>query len=296
MQVGIQLPEIERVVHWPEYKAMAELAEEVGFASIWLGDHLLYDKPDGPQGPWECWTLLAAIAAVTERVLIGPLVSPTGFRGAALLAKMAGTVDEISDGRLILGLGSGWNEREFSAFGFPFEKRVSRFAEEFEIITGLIRHGRVDFEGEYHTARDAVLVPPARADMPIMIGSTGPRMLRLTAGEMDWWNEWWSRFDNDPELLPPYIDRLDGALRAAGRDPDEVVRSVALLVGLEGATGRLMGSKTDSPPIVGSVDEIADQLLAFSGTVDHVQIVVDPITIESIEKLAPVVDKIHAST
>jgi len=157
----------------------------------------------------------------------------------------------------------------------------------------LIRHGQVDYEGEYHSAPATVLVPPTRPDLPIMIGSTGPRMLSLTAAHMDWWNEWWSRFDNSPALLPPYIDRLDDALRAAGREPEEVVRSVALLVGLEGATGRLMGAKTDSPPITGTADEVADQLLAFSRMVDHVQIVVDPITIESIERLAPVVEKVH---
>lgn len=295
MQLGIQLPEIERFVPWPEYEAMARLAEQVGFASIWLGDHLLYDKPDGPRGPWECWSLLAAIAAVTEAALIGPLVSPTGFRSPPLLAKMAATVDEIAAGRLVLGLGSGWNEREFAAFGFEFDRRVSRFAEAFEIVTGLIRTGRSDFAGDFYRVDDCRLVPPARADMPIMIGSTGPRMLAITAGEMNWWNEWWSRFDNSPDGLDPLLDRLDTALRRAGRDPSEVVRSVALLVAVEGGSGRLMGADTDSPPISGSAGEVADRLLQFSDRIDHVQLVVDPITVESIERLAPVVDRVHSS-
>lgn len=294
MRVGIQLPEIERVVPWPEYAEMARLAEDVGFASLWLGDHLLYDRPDGPMGPWECWTMLAAIAAVTDRVLLGPLVSPTAFRGPAMLAKMAGTVDEISNGRLVLGLGSGWNRREFEAYDAAFDKRVSRFEEAFAIITGLIRHGSVDFVGEYHSAPNTRLVPPARPDMPIMIGSTGQRMLRIAAPEMNWWNEWWSRFDNSPEGLAPLLARLDSALRAAGRDPSEVVRSVALLIQLEGGVGRQMGAVTATAPISGTPAEIATQLLAFSEQIDHVQLVVDPITSESIEALAPVVERIHA--
>jgi alkanesulfonate monooxygenase SsuD/methylene tetrahydromethanopterin reductase-like flavin-dependent oxidoreductase (luciferase family) len=293
MQIGIQLPEIERIVPWPEYQAMAVAAEDAGFDSLWLGDHLLYDKPDGSKGPWECWTLLAAIAAVTERPLLGPLVTPTGFRGPALLAKMAGTVDEIAGGRLILGLGSGWNRREFDAFDFPFDKRVSRFEEAFTIIVGLIRSGLVDFSGEYYRAPNTRLIPPPRTDLPIMIGSTGPRTLAITAREMNWWNEWWSRFGNSPEGLGPLVDRVDGALLAAGRDPGEVVKSVALMVQLPGGEGRVMGAEVDAPPISGSARDIADQILRFSPLIDHVQLVVDPITLDSIEALEPVVARVH---
>ncbi|NNK92298.1 MAG: LLM class flavin-dependent oxidoreductase [Acidimicrobiia bacterium] len=294
MQIGIQLPEIERVVAWPEYKLMAVLAEEVGFASLWVGDHLLYDKPDGPKGPWECWSLLAALAAVTDRVLLGPLVTPTGFRNPALLAKMAGTVDEISDGRLILGLGSGWNRREYDAFGFPYEKRVSRFEEAYEIIVSLIRTGRSDFDGAYHRNADNALIPAPRPDLPIMIGSTGPRMLSIGALHMDWWNEWWNRFGNTVEGLRPFAQRVDDAVIAAGRDPAEITKSVALHVALPGGGGRLMGAKVDSPPITGTTDEMAETIAGFAELVDHVQLVVDPITIESIETLAPVVAAIHA--
>ncbi len=293
MDIGIQLPEIERFVPWPEYREMALAAEGAGFDSLWLGDHLLYDKPDGAKGPWECWTLLAAIAAVTERPLLGPLVSPTAFRSPALLAKMAGTVDEIAGGRLVLGLGSGWNQREFDAFDFPFDKRVARFEEAFAVITALIRTGHVDFSGDYHRAPNTELVPPARPDLPIMIGSTGPRMLAITAGEMDWWNEWWSHFGNSADGLGPFVDRVDGAIRASGRDPDEVVKSVALLVQLPGGEGRLMGAAAAAEPITGSAAEIADQILRFSPLIDHVQLVVDPITVESIEALEPVVERVH---
>src|SRR5919106_6729540 len=140
MRVGIQLPEVEREVRWPEYLAMARAAEEVGFDSIWLGDHLLYRDDDlgRERGPWDAWTLLAALAAVTERVQLGPLVACTAFHPPGVLAKAAATVDEISEGRLVLGLGAGWNETEFRAFGIPFDRRVSRFEEAFGIIRRLL--------------------------------------------------------------------------------------------------------------------------------------------------------------
>lgn len=291
MQIGIQLPEIERFVPWPEYRTMAITAENAGFDSLWLGDHLLYDRPEGPTGPWECWSLLSAVAAVTDRVLLGPLVSPTGFRNPGLLAKMASTVDEVSGGRLVLGLGSGWNEREYTAFGYPFDHRVDRFEEAFSIIADLIRTGSSDFSGEHHRQVENHLVPPARPDLPIMIGSTGPRMLGITASEMDWWNEWFVRFANDPAQLPPLIERVDRALVEAGRDPSEIVKSVALYVSIGS------GDERDIPdgiePISGNAGEIAQRILAFSDLVDHVQLVVDPITVGSMERLGPVVEEVH---
>lgn len=273
---------------------MARTAEVVGFDSLWVGDHLLYDKPDGPRGPWECWSVLAALAAITERPLLGPLVSPTGFRNPGLLAKMAGTVDEISDGRLVLGLGSGWNRREYDAFGFPYEQRVSRFEEAFAIIVDLIRTGTSSLQGAYHRADELHLVPPARPDLPIMIGSTGPRMLAITAPHMDWWNEWWNRFGNTPEGLEPVVARLDAALTDAGRDPANITKSVAVFVQMPGGEGRIMGARTDAPAITGGADEMASRLLAFAPLVDHLQLVVDPITEASIEQLAAVVELVHA--
>ena len=293
MQVGIQLPEAERFVPWAEYREMAVLAEDVGFDSIWLGDHLFYDKPDGLIGPHECWTLMSAIAAVTDRVLLGPLVTPTGFRNPAMLAKMAATVDEVAGGRLVLGLGSGWYRREFEGFGHPYDNRVSRFEEAFRIIVDLIRTGQADLDGRWHQANDARLVPPARPELPIMVGSTGPRMLSITAREMNWWNEWWSRFDNDPDKLEPLVAQVDDAVTAAGRDPAEVTKSVAVMVELPGGTGRTQGTTEQVAPMTGSTDEIAGQLLAFSHLVDHLQLVVDPITAGSIEALAAVVEAVH---
>src|SRR5687767_5822246 len=150
-KIGVQLPEVERRVSWPELFAMARRAEAVGFDSLWLGDHLLYDLPSGEtRGPWEVWTSLAALAAVTERIELGPLVASTGFHAPAMLAKQAATVDAISGGRLILGIGAGWNEREYRAFGFPYDRRVSRFEEAFTILRMLLREGRADVEGEFY--------------------------------------------------------------------------------------------------------------------------------------------------
>ena len=195
----------------------------------------------------------------------------------------------------MFGLGAGWNRREFDAYGFPYDNRVSRFEEAFEIITSLIRTGRADFHGVYHTASDNHLIPPARPDLPIMIGSTGPRMLSITAADMDWWNEFWLRFDNHPDALRPLVARVDEALRTAGRDPTSIVKSVALYVQMSGGQGRRMGASGTTDPIGGSPDEITAQLLAFSDLVDHVQLVVDPITIESITALAPVVEAVHTA-
>src|SRR6202034_4870890 len=137
---------------------MARAAEGVGFDSLWLGDHLLYDLPGGvTRGPWEAWTALVALAAATERIELGPLVASTSFHAPAMLAKQAATVDAISGGRLIVGLGAGWNEREYRAFGFPYDHRVSRFGEAFTIIRGLLRGGRVDFDGAYSQGEDSLI-------------------------------------------------------------------------------------------------------------------------------------------
>src|SRR6201999_4372434 len=150
-RVGIQLPEVERRVDWPELLSMARTAEDVGVDSLWLGRHLLSALPGGvTRGPWEAWATLAALAVATERVELGPLVASTSFHAPAMLAKQAATVDAISGGRLILGLGAGWNEREYRAFGFPYDRRVSRFEEALAIIAPLLRNGRTTFHGEFY--------------------------------------------------------------------------------------------------------------------------------------------------
>ena len=296
LRVGIQLPEVERVVRWPELLAMARLAEDVGFDSLWLGDHLLYRFADGSsRGPWEAWTTLAGIAAATTKIRLGPLVASTAFHSPAMLAKLAATVDEISGGRLILGLGAGWNDVEFEAFGFPFDHRIDRFEEAFTVIRGLLRDGSIDFEGRYVQARHAELLPrPARpGGPPLLIGSSGPRMLRITMPHVDAWNVWYTDIGNQPEGLAPFLARVDEACRAVGRDPASVERTAAVLVRLPGGRGRVMGDfrSAEIPPLTGDADELADGLRAYAlAGLAEVQLVVDPITTSSIEALAPMLE------
>ncbi|HEU4331600.1 MAG TPA: LLM class flavin-dependent oxidoreductase [Lapillicoccus sp.] len=289
LRVGVQLPEVERRVDWPELITMARTAEDVGLDSVWLGDHLLYDLPGGvTRGPWEVWTSLAALAAVTERVELGPLVASTGFHAPPMLAKMAATVDGISGGRLVLGMGAGWNEREYTAFGFPFDHRISRFEEAFTIVRTLLREGRVDFRGGYYDAADCVLDPrPARpGGPPIMLGSTGPRMLRIGLPHVDLWNTWWSDYANDPAEFARLKDRVDAAAAEAGRAPGDVGATAAVYVQLAGGSGRVMGDssyKAEVRPVPGEPAAIAEHLqaMAEAGAV-HVQLVLDPITVDSI--------------
>ena len=273
---------------------MARTAEGVGFDSLWLGDHLLYDLPGGvTRGPWEAWTALAALAAATERVELGPLVASTSFHAPAMLAKQAATVDAISGGRLIVGLGAGWNEREYRAFGFPYDHRVSRFEEAFTIIRGLLRGGRVDFDGAYYRVEDCVLDPgPTRpGSPPLMLGSTSPRMMRIGLPHVDAWNVWWSDYGNTPDGFAAVRDRVDEAAVQAGRMPGEVAATAAVLVSLPGGTGRLTGDVSSGPirPVQGSPADISGHLEAMAGAgATHLQLVVDPITMGSIEMLGDV--------
>jgi alkanesulfonate monooxygenase SsuD/methylene tetrahydromethanopterin reductase-like flavin-dependent oxidoreductase (luciferase family) len=173
ISVGVQLPEVEREVRWPEYAAMARTAERCGLDSIWLGDHLLYRDDGRPErGPWEAWTLLAALAAVTERVRLGPLVACASFHPPGVLAKMAAAVAEVSGGRFVLGLGAGWNETEYRAFGLPYDNRVSRFEESFEIVRRMLAGERVTLAGRFWQAEDAVLLPRPANPVPLMVGSS----------------------------------------------------------------------------------------------------------------------------
>ena len=274
---------------------MARTAEEVGFDSIWIGDHLLYDLPAGPRGPWEAWTTLAAIAAVTERVELGPLVASTSFHAPPMLAKQAATVDAISEGRLILGMGAGWNRREYDAFGFAYDRRVSRFEEAFTIVRSLLREGRIDFHGEFYDADDCVLHPrsPRPEGPPLMVGSTGPRMLGITLPHVDAWNVWWSDYGNTPDAFAGQKAEVDALATSLGRDPTTLAATAAVFVQLEGGGGRQMGdygAGARIEPITGSATEIADRLTAFAAAgADHIQLVVDPITRSSIEWLSDVI-------
>lgn len=289
MRVGIQLPEVEREVRWPEYLSMARAAEDVGFHSIWLGDHLLYRGDGGPErGPWDAWTLLAALAAATERVRLGPLVACTAFHPPGLIARMAAALAEVSGGRFVLGLGAGWNEDEFRAFGIPFDRRVSRFEESFTIIRGLLAGERVSFEGTYCQAEDAVLLPAPPEPPPLMIGSNGPRMLGISLPHVEIWNTWFEDFGNRPEGFAELNGRISEAARDAGRDPSEIERSACVYVSLDGSDDQ-HGRSPDAPPLEGPPERIASTLNEFAEAgADELILVVSPITERSIRELAAV--------
>ena len=295
--VGVQLPEVEREVRWPELRAIARTAEQAGFNSVWFGDHLLYRYASGEtRGPWEAWTTLAGLAEATERVALGPLVAATAFHAPFMLAKQAATVDEISGGRLVLGIGAGWNPVEFAALGAPFDHRIGRFEEAFTIVRTLLAHGAIDFEGGFFTARDADLLPrPARpGGPPILIGSTGPRMLAATVPYVQAWNAWYADTDNAPAGVAALRDVVDAAARAAGREPGDIERTVAVLVRMPGGTGRVMGDTSERQavvPLEGTPERLAEELRAYAREgIGHVQLVLDPITEASVAALAPVLE------
>lgn len=267
---------------------MSQAAEEVGFDSVWLGDHLLY-RDDGREerGPWEVWTQLAGIAAVTERVEVGPLVACASFHPPGVLAKMAASVDEISGGRLVLGLGAGSNLMDHQAFGLPQDRLVSRFEEGFEIVRRLVAGERVTFRGRYFEADDAVLLPTPARRIPLMAGTTGERMLSITLPHVDRWNTWYLWFENRPELFADLNGRVDAAAELAGRDPGEILRSACLLVEVDPrAVQRPRDRDVEAIP----AGRVPDALrgLAEAGA-DEVILVVRPITEESIRALGPVV-------
>ena len=295
LKVGVQLPEVERECRWSEILDMARAIEDLGYDSLWLGEHLLYrwqDRP--PRGPWEAWAMLAALAAATKRVELGPFVACTAFHNPAILAKRADTIDEISGGRFILGLGAGWNETEFRAFGVPFDHRIDRFEEAFTIIRTLLREGAVDFEGTYYSARDCELLPrgPRPKGPPLMIGSTGQRMLRIAAPFVDSWNAWFADTENSPAGVAALTAKVDDACAEVGRDPADIERTVAVLVQLPGGSGRTMGETTKSQtvrPLSGAPEEMAEELRAYARAgIGHVQLVLDPISRDSIERFARV--------
>jgi alkanesulfonate monooxygenase SsuD/methylene tetrahydromethanopterin reductase-like flavin-dependent oxidoreductase (luciferase family) len=286
LRVGIQLPEVEREVRWLEVASIACAAEKAGFDSVWAGDHLLY-RGDGrtERAPWDAWTILAGLATVTERVAIGPLVACTAFRPPGLLARTAAAVDELSGGRLVVALGAGWNEAEFRAFGVPYDQRVSRFEESFEIVRRLLSGERVTHTGRFHRVEDAVLLPPPARRPPLMIGSNGSRMLAITLPHVDAWNTWYDAYGNTPAGFAALNRRIDDATAKAGRDPAAIARSACVFVLLDPSVSE-RPIEDHAPPVEGPAERIAAHLydLAEAGA-DEAILIVSPITERSVGEL-----------
>jgi alkanesulfonate monooxygenase SsuD/methylene tetrahydromethanopterin reductase-like flavin-dependent oxidoreductase (luciferase family) len=272
MEIGVQLPEVEREVRWPELLEIARLVEARGFDSLWLGDHMLYRGDGRPErGPWDVWTTLAALAAETERVKLGPLVAATAFHEPGLIARMAAAIDEISGGRFVLGLGTGWNATEFDAFGIPFDRKVSRFEEAFEIIRRLLAGERVTFAGAFYTVRDAVLLPPPARRLPLMVGGHGPRLLAVTLPHVDAWNTWYAWYGNS-------VDRFAELSAGIG-----VRKSACVLVTVDGGRGE---RPADNPVPVEQLREHLDALAAAGA--DEAILVLDPIDAGAVGRTADV--------
>ena len=284
MKIGVQLPEVEYEARRDELAAMARAAEEVGFDSVWVGDHLLYRDP--VRGPWDAWTTLAWLAGITERVELGPLVACTAFHPPGLLARMAAATHELSGGRLVLGLGCGWNEVEFRAFGLPFDHLVSRFEEAFTIVRGLLAGEHVTFHGRYHDVDDALLLPKPATSPKLMLGANAPRMLSIGLPHVDSWNTWFSRYGNTVEGFAAENAGIDAAAERAGRDPATLERSACVFVSVESAGVR--NNDEDVEPVPADALAAHLQSLADAGA-DEVILVADPITEASIRSLGTVI-------
>ena len=275
-----------------DIRAMAQAAEAAGFDSFWLADHLIFREPgEEEKGAWEALTFLAARAATTPRVSIGSLVACTSFLNPALLAKMADGLDEISDGRFILGLGADWHEPEYAAFGYPFDHRAGRFEEALRIIAPLLREGRVDFAGQYYSARECVLRPrgPSKAGAPIWIGGKGPRMMRLVARYADAWNTVWHQ---QPTGILDARPKLIEACAAVGRDPATIALTAGSFAHLL-APGEQ--PRPDGTSITGSPEQMAEALRGFEAAgVTHLVLNLEPCELRSIERLGPVIELLRA--
>jgi alkanesulfonate monooxygenase SsuD/methylene tetrahydromethanopterin reductase-like flavin-dependent oxidoreductase (luciferase family) len=302
LQLGLFLPVMEGwlgdgwLPRWPEIARLAELAEAVGFDAVFVPDHLVIGEsaywgiPAGEtRGTWEAWTVVSALAARTRRVGIGTFVLGAGFRNPALLAKMAATADEVSEGRLILGLGCGSHPPEYAAFGYPYDHRVDRFEEALQIIVPLLREGRVDFAGRFHAARACELLPrgPRPTGPPIWIAAYQPRMMRLAARWGDAFVTAWSR---DARAAAEPLGRIDAACAEVGRVPATLGRVVGVIV----RPGSAPRPPLPMGTLGGSAEEIATGLLGFHAAgVGHVVCMLDPRDTRGVEAFAAVIELVR---
>jgi probable F420-dependent oxidoreductase len=280
MKIGLMLPMSDDdgagTPAWPVIRDLARQAEAGGADSVWVYDHLIFRLDAQATGIHEAWTLLSAIAVATERVELGTIVLATSFRNPALLAKMATTLDAISGGRLILGVGCGWHEPEYTAFGYPFDHRVDRFEEALQLLGPLLREGAVTFAGDYYRADDCVILPRGpRERIPLLVAAKGPRMLRLTVDHADAWNTAW--FGMPDDRLGQRLADLRATCAEAGRDPSTLEITVGITVKAE--AGDDWGRPGAPAALLAQPDVVADALRAYAELgVGHVQLDVQPAT------------------
>ncbi len=264
MRIGVCIPISERgserrVLSFVRMRELALLTEHGGLDSIWVADHLLFRGADDQvRGAWEAVSMLGALAEATSRVELGPLVLCTPFRNPGVIAWIANTLDEISQGRFVLGLGSGWHQPEFDAFGFEFNRRVSVFADALEVLVPLLRDGDVDYDGRWARGHAELHPLPKRpTGPPILIAGSKPRMMGLIARWADRWNSVWYGLPTD-EFRDERGD-LVAACEAIGRDPGTIEVSVGIVIKDPRTIDR-----NDGDAIVGKTEDIADAFAAWS--------------------------------
>jgi alkanesulfonate monooxygenase SsuD/methylene tetrahydromethanopterin reductase-like flavin-dependent oxidoreductase (luciferase family) len=297
MKVGACLPIGERgperrAFGYGQMRDMAVAAEQGGLDSIWVADHLFFDAGDGEpvRGVWESMAMLGALADATTRVELGPLVLCTPFRNPGMIAWAANTLEEISGGRFVLGLGSGWHKPEFDAFGFEFTRRVSVFADSLEVIIPLLRDRTVDYEGDFAVGR-AELRPtaPRPGGPPIMIAGTKPRMMGLISRWADRWNDVWFGLPTDEFRDNRAL--LQDACQTIGRDPASIEVSAGIVIKDPRAAER-----DDAEQIVGQAEHIAEALAAWRDEgVDEVMCRMEPPSVEMVQEIAEATAKLRAA-
>lgn len=294
MGIGLMVPISEEAAfggtpHFSDIAEMAETARQVGFDALWFADHFTFGTPEeGQRGMWEAFTMIAGVAARVPDIRLGTLVACTGFRNPGLIAKLTESIDDISGGRFILGLGAGWHQPEYDQFGMPFDYRVSRFEDAIRIIHPLLRTGAATHEGRFYSADHAVNQPrgPRPQGAPILVGSSGDRMLGMVAEYADAWNTVWH---NDAEAVRPLMDKVDEACRHVGRDPQTLVRTVGGNVAMEGYLGRRPN------PIEGDDAHKAERIAGFRKIgMRHFVAGLDPCTPATIEAFGRVLEMLDA--
>jgi alkanesulfonate monooxygenase SsuD/methylene tetrahydromethanopterin reductase-like flavin-dependent oxidoreductase (luciferase family) len=287
-----------RAPTWKSVRDLARTAESVGFDMFVFEDALLYRGEETTDGVWESVSIAGAIAASTDRIRFGQSVVNSPYRSPAMVASIATTLDEISGGRYVLGIGAGnTSDSDYEAFGFPTDKRYSRFAEAIEIIHGLLRDGKIDYEGSYYSARDAELVlrGPERQGPRINIAAGGPKMLGLAARYADAWN-WWA-YDETlaqiKERMGSILSELEKACAAEDRDPITLARTLDVY-GLTPPGFSSQGSGFDHP-VSGTAEEIAGFILELGDLgFEEVRCDLAAKDTTAAEAMAPVVELVHA--
>ena len=295
MRVGLSIPIGERgpqlvPIRYREMRELAQAAESGGLDSIWVADHMFIRGGAGERGLWESMSMLAALAEATERVELGPLVLCTPFRNAGLIAWAANSLDEISKGRFVLGLGAGWHQPEFDAFGFEFGRRVSVFAGALEIIAPLLRDGHVGYEGRFSKG-EAALHPrgPRPHGPPILTAGSGPRMLALTARFADRWNSVWYGLPTDE--FRDERRRLAEACAAIGRDPTSIEVSAGIQVVDPAQT-----SANGPEHVVGDAAHIAEALRTWRDEgVAEVMCRMEPVSVALAREICRAAEELRAT-